>query len=96
MRKAERPSIIDVTRSNVDETGFFCYMSKRKSEGFRRKLAWVKARFAEGMRIKMLEPPERGFIEYIPGEYAWRAVDPDSRPHFPRTGRVGRRVSAPG
>ena len=69
------PKIIDVNADNVEQTGFFCYMSKRKTEGFRLKLAWLKARFAEGMRIKMLELPERGFIEYIPGEYAWRAVN---------------------
>jgi GNAT superfamily N-acetyltransferase len=50
-------------------------MSKRKTEGYQRKLAWVKERFAEGMRIKMLQLPLRGFIEYIPGEFAWRAVD---------------------
>jgi GNAT superfamily N-acetyltransferase len=50
-------------------------MSKRKSEGFRRKLGWIKARFDEGMRIKMLKLPERGFIEFIPGEFAWRAVN---------------------
>ena len=67
--------IIDVRPSNVSETGFFCFMSKRKSEGFRRKLGWVRSRFDEGMRIKMLKLPERGFIEYLPGEYAWRAVD---------------------
>lgn len=66
--------IIEVTASNVDQTGFFCYMSKRKAEGFQRKLSWLKDRFAEGMRIKMFELPERGFIEYLPGEYAWRAV----------------------
>jgi L-amino acid N-acyltransferase YncA len=75
MSKAKGSVIIDVGRSNVDQTGFFCYMSKRRSEGFLRKMAWVKARFDEGMRIKMLEPPERGFIEYIPGEYAWRALN---------------------
>lgn len=67
-------AIIDVSPLNVEETGFFCYMSKRKSEGYRRKLAWVKARLEEGMRIKLLRLPERGFIEYIPGEKAWRAV----------------------
>ncbi len=67
--------IIDVPDDNVDKTGFFCFMSKRKSEGFQRKLNWLKARFAEGMKIKMLELPERGFIEYIPDEYAWRAVN---------------------
>ena len=70
-----RVEIIDVNASNVSETGFFCFMSKRKSEGFRRKLDWVSARFDEGMRIKMLKLPERGFIEYLPGEYAWRPVN---------------------
>lgn len=25
----------------------------------------------------MLELPERGFIEYLPGEHAWRAVHAD-------------------
>jgi ribosomal protein S18 acetylase RimI-like enzyme len=69
--------IIDVTSENVDETGFFCLMSRRKSEGWRRKLEWLRARFDEGLRIKMLDLSEggRGFIEYIPGEYAWRPVE---------------------
>jgi GNAT superfamily N-acetyltransferase len=67
--------IIDVNAQNVAVTGFFCYMSKRKTEGFRRKLKWLKDRFAEGLRIKMLKLPARGFIEYIPGEYAWRSVN---------------------
>lgn len=68
--------VVDVTMENVEKTGFFCYMSARKSEGFRRKLEWVKARLAEGLKIKMVLPPNgRGFIEYIPGEYAWRAVN---------------------
>jgi len=69
-----KPEIIDVQAGNVEETGFFCYMSKRKTEGWRRKLLWLKKRFAEGLRIKMLKLPERGFIEYVPGEYAWRAI----------------------
>lgn len=67
--------IIDVTAANVQEHGFFCFMSKRQSEGYKRKLDWLKSRFAEGLRIKMLILPERGFIEYIPGEYAWRTVN---------------------
>ncbi len=66
--------LINVTSENVEKTGFFCYMSKRKTEGYQQKLSWLKDRFAEGIRIKMLELPQRGFIEYIPGEYAWRAV----------------------
>ena len=68
--------VIDVTLENVEKTGFFCYMSARKSEGFAHKLDWVKARLAEGLKIKMVLPPDgRGFIEYIPGEFAWRAVN---------------------
>ncbi|MCP4215701.1 MAG: GNAT family N-acetyltransferase [bacterium] len=75
MSEKKSVNIIDVNADNVDKTGFFCFMSKRKSEGFKQKMEWVKNRFKEGMRIKMLELPERGFIEYIPGEYAWRAID---------------------
>lgn len=73
--KADKPVIVNVDRTNVDQTGFFCLMSRKKSEGYSRKLSWVKARLDEGMRIKMLKLPERGFIEYIPGEHAWRAVE---------------------
>ena len=68
-------TLIDVNANNVSETGFFCCMSKKKSEGYRRKLDWLKLRFTEGLKIKMLGQGQRGFIEYIPGEYAWRAVN---------------------
>jgi GNAT superfamily N-acetyltransferase len=69
--------IIDVTTDNVEERGFFCLMSRRKSAGYQRKLKWLKARFDEGLQIKMLDLSEggRGFIEYIPGDHAWRPVE---------------------
>jgi GNAT superfamily N-acetyltransferase len=67
--------LIDVDAGNVEQTGFFCYMSRRKSAGYKRKLEWLKDRFAEGMRLKMLGKGERGFIEYLPGEYAWRPAE---------------------
>jgi len=69
-------NLIDVHAGNVEKTGFFCMMSKKKSEGYQNKLAWLRARFAEGLRIKMLDLAAggRGFIEYIPGEVAWRPV----------------------
>jgi GNAT superfamily N-acetyltransferase len=70
--------IRDVDVGSIDESGFFCYMSKRKEPGYKQKREWLEARFAEGMKIKILH--ENGgrdvaFIEYIPGEYAWRAVN---------------------
>ena len=69
-------NLIDVQAGNVQQSGFFCMMSARKSEGYQKKLAWLRGRFDEGLRIKMLDLKEggRGFIEYIPGEHAWRAV----------------------
>ena len=78
MEEKHKAEVVDVTKDNVEETGFFCCMSKKKSEGYQRKLNWLSRRFAEGMRIKMLGQGERGFIEYIPGEYAWRAVNAKS------------------
>ena len=74
------PEIIDVTASNVDQLGFFCCMSSPGSVGHQEKLAWVKERFSEGLRIKILARNRqtqgpRGFIEYMPGKMAWRGID---------------------
>lgn len=77
MLKKNESLLLDVNEGNVCDTGFFCYMSKRKSQGYRRKLDWLRLRSAEGMKIKMLGQGQRGFIEYIPGEYAWRPVNAD-------------------
>nr|KXH75892.1 MAG: hypothetical protein AM324_05130 [Candidatus Thorarchaeota archaeon SMTZ1-83] len=55
-----------------------CFLNPQ-NVGYQMKLEWLKQRFAEGLRIKLLYPEEEGkcigFIEYLPGEYAWRAVD---------------------
>jgi ribosomal protein S18 acetylase RimI-like enzyme len=75
MSRSQASEIIDVNKNNVESVGFFCLMSRRQSEGYQRKLRWLKDRFSEGMKIKMLKLPKRGFIEFIPGEYAWRAVE---------------------
>jgi ribosomal protein S18 acetylase RimI-like enzyme len=71
--------IVTVDATSVAEHGFFCYKSKPKSEGYRRKLEWLEQRFSEGLRIKIVCEGKRlvGFIEYIPGEFAWRAVEAD-------------------
>ncbi len=63
---ADGYEILDVDAGNVDRLGFFCYMSKPKAPGYRYKRDWLAARFAEGLRIKMLhETGGRtvGFIE---------------------------------
>ncbi len=70
-------ALVDVTAETVGDKGFFCYKSKRKSAGYQAKENWLRARFAEGMRLKllMIDGRSRGFIEWIPGAYAWRAVE---------------------
>jgi hypothetical protein len=49
------------------------------SEGYKTKLVWLRKRFTEGLRIKLLylenDRKCHGFIEYIPGGNAWRAVE---------------------
>jgi len=68
--------IISIHAENVDKTGFFCMMSKKKSPGYQAKLNWIKERFVEGMELFMLDLKQggRGFIETIPAEKAWRPI----------------------
>lgn len=66
-----------INNENLDELGFFCYKSKRKTEGYLKKYAWVHDRLAEGLRLHILyeNGVSKGFVEAIPGKYAWRAVN---------------------
>ena len=69
--------IIDTNMDNILEYGICGYKSMKR-EGYSEKIAWLKERFPEGMRIKTLYSSEdgtQGMIEYIPGEYCWRPVD---------------------
>ncbi|GAH45296.1 unnamed protein product [marine sediment metagenome] len=70
--------IISVNSENISEYQPVCFLNP-KNEGYLKKLKWLKERFSNGLIIKLLylenEKKCNGFIEYIPGEYAWRAVD---------------------
>ena len=70
--------IISLNSENVSKYPPVCFLNP-KNEGYLIKLDWLKARFSEGLKIKQLylekESKCIGFIEYIPGEYAWRGVD---------------------
>jgi len=69
--------IIDTNLNNILDYGI-CGYKNIKHEGLKRKIEWLKDRFAEGMRIKTLYSDEdgtQGMIEYIPGEYSWRPVE---------------------
>jgi len=70
--------IIGLNSENVSEYEPVCFLNP-KNEGYQKKLEWLKKRFSEGLLIKQLYSEEErkciGFIEYTPGEYAWRAVE---------------------
>ena len=80
--KTNKFEIVDLTMENIDDLGMFCLKTKRKSPGYQNKLKWLEDRFQEGLKYKLLLVDEgkkdlvsRGFVEYIPGEFAWRGVD---------------------
>jgi len=72
----ENLRIINTDASNIHQFGM-CGYKNTKNEGYRMKLNWVKQRYNEGLRYKMLVSEEKGAIggiEYLPGEQAWRPV----------------------
>ena len=73
-----KTSITEVHQNNLSEyPQVICYINP-KHEYYHLKIDWLKQRFKDGLKIKLLflegEKKPVGFIEYIPGEYCWRAV----------------------
>ena len=69
--------VVDTNADNIGGCGICRYQSG-KNEGRRRKLDWLKKRYAEGLRYKVLRSREFGdigMIEYAPGSQAWRPVE---------------------
>jgi L-amino acid N-acyltransferase YncA len=69
--------IVDTNAGNIGGCGL-CGYTSGKNEGRRRKLDWLKKRYAEGLRYKVLRSRELGdigMIEYAPGSHAWRPVE---------------------
>ena len=63
--------IVDVNEQNIDEQVLFCKKTKQKQPGYQNKVKWMKERFKEGLKYKMLYVKEgsketsRGMIEYM-------------------------------
>lgn len=68
--------IVAVDTDSLASRGFFCRKSKMKTSGNLRKLEWADAGLEQGLGIEILYDEGRsvGFVEYVPGEHAWRAV----------------------
>jgi len=71
-------TIVNVTAENISEhPQAICYNNPKHPQ-FHLKVDWLRDRFAEGLRLKLLYPEgekkAQGYIEYTPGEHAFRAV----------------------
>lgn len=71
--------IIDTNADTIGSCAI-CRYKSGKNEGRRRKLDWLKQRFGEGLRFKVLRSRkfgDIGMIEYAPGSHTWRPVKAD-------------------
>jgi len=69
--------IVDTNAENIGGCGF-CGYKDVSNLGHRRKAGWLKKRYAEGLRFKVLRSRrfgDVGMIEYTPGSHAWRPVE---------------------
>lgn len=69
--------IVILDKTNVEKYDQ-CLLKNKKHPGYQAKVNWLNKRFKEGLKIKRAVD-ENGqavsFIEYVPIENAWRAVD---------------------
>jgi len=68
---------MDVDAANFD-TLPCCGIKSPTHPGRQQKRAWLQANAKFGVRAKMLVAPDgqpSGYIEYLPGEFAWRGVE---------------------
>jgi len=76
-RKMREYEIVDTNAGNIGGCSF-CGYKDVNNEGHRRKTDWLKERYAEGLRFKVLRSRrfgDIGMIEYAPGNHAWRPVE---------------------
>ena len=69
--------IVDTNAENISSCSF-CGYKDANSLGHRRKTDWLKERYAEGLRFKVLRSRrfgDIGMIEYALGNHAWRPVE---------------------
>jgi hypothetical protein len=72
-----KPRLVDVDAANFD-TLPCCGIKSPTHPGRQQKQCWLQANAQFGLRAKMLLAPDGqpgGYIEYLPGEFAWRGVE---------------------
>jgi GNAT superfamily N-acetyltransferase len=73
----DKITLQEVGPGNLSGCGIGC-LTNPKNQGYQPKVEWLQERFAEGLRFLLFRNEEDkplAFLEYVPGEYAWRPVD---------------------
>jgi GNAT superfamily N-acetyltransferase len=76
---AEKIKVIDINQNNFQQLPI-CGIKDTEHEGRICKTKWLKTYFKKGAKAKLLFTEKNmqfGYIEYLPGQYAWRGVDAD-------------------
>jgi GNAT superfamily N-acetyltransferase len=84
MKTSEKPQakikIIEMTPEDAGKVPL-CGHKNPSKECYQHKFQWIKKRMSEGLKVKMLSTPDDGlvgYIEYVPGERGWRAVNSEN------------------
>lgn len=72
----ESLKFIEVTEANASQESLFC-IKNPTYPGFQLKLDWLTKRRKEGLKLIILKSGNEntGFIEYVPGRFAWRPIE---------------------
>jgi len=73
----EKIRVTDLTEGNITSLPC-CGVQNNQHEGRQAKIKWHRAQVKKGLRAKILSAeadPQFGYMEYIPGQYAWRGVN---------------------
>ena len=76
---AEKIQVFEITQNNLHESPI-CGLKNTEHEGRIRKTNWLKTYFKKGLNVKVLlteKNIQTGYIEYLPGQYAWRGIEAD-------------------
>jgi len=76
---AERIQSLEITPANMCEVPV-CGIKDRDHEGRRAKERYLKTALKKGLKARVLlteKGVQFGYVEWLPGEYAWRGVEAD-------------------
>lgn len=69
---------LTLTEDDLDREHLCCALGDPKhARGVERKKAWMRERLPEGLVFRKLDARGKAFIEYMPGEKAWRPIVAD-------------------